>query len=161
MSEVIFEYKGNKITIQCIKEERMRDICIKLKSKIDININNIYLLYNGNMINLELKYKEIINRIDNDRNKMNILIYDKENEIICPNCGENININKDEITKYIKSKAENMKGKIIKLHLKFKNVDFYYFKLKGLVAPEYIVSYKYSKENEDKNFENNEIGYFE
>ena len=64
----------------------------------------------------------------------------------------------DEIIKYIKSKAENMNGKIIKLHLKFKNVDFYYFKLKGLVAPEYIVSYKYSKENEDKNFENNENG---
>jgi len=63
-----------------------------------------------------------------------------------------------DITKYIKSKAENMNGKIIKLHLNFKNTDFYYFKVKGLVAPEYIVSYKYLKENEDKNFENNENG---
>ena len=112
MSEVIFEYKGNRITIQCMKEERMRDICIKLSSKIDININNIYLLYNGNIINMELKYKEIINKIDNDRNKMNILIYDKENEIICPNCGENININKDEIINKIINNNNKINNKI-------------------------------------------------
>ena len=64
-----------------------------------------------------------------------------------------------DIYKYIKSKAENMPGKIIKLHLNFKNTDFYYFKVKGLVAPEYIVSYKYFKENEEKNsMENNDTG---
>ena len=50
-----------------------------------------------------------------------------------------------EIIKYIKTKSENMNSSIIKLHLNFKNTDFYYFKVKGLVAPEYIVSYKYLK----------------
>ena len=64
----------------------------------------------------------------------------------------------NEIIKYIKSKAENMNGKIIKLHLNFKNIDFYYFKVKGLVAPEYLVSYKYLKSDEEKNMENNENG---
>ena len=63
-----------------------------------------------------------------------------------------------EITRYLKSKAENMNGKIIKLHLNFKNIDFYYYKGKGLVAPEYLVSYRYLKENEEKNMENNENG---
>ena len=63
-----------------------------------------------------------------------------------------------DIIKYIKKKSENMDGSIIKLHLNFKNTDFYYFKVKGLVAPEYIVSYKYLKENEDKFMENNENG---
>ena len=63
-----------------------------------------------------------------------------------------------DIIKYIKQKSETMKGKIIKLHLNFKNIDFYYFKVKGLVAPEYIVSYKYSKGNEEKSFENNDNG---
>ena len=63
-----------------------------------------------------------------------------------------------DIVKYIKKKSENMKGKIIKLHLNFKNIDFYYFKVKGLVAPEYIVSYKYIKGNEEKSFENNDNG---
>ena len=57
----------------------MKDICLKLKSKIEININEIYLLYNGNIINnMELKYNEIINKIDNELNIMNILIFDKE-----------------------------------------------------------------------------------
>ena len=63
-----------------------------------------------------------------------------------------------DIIKYIKQKSETMKGKIIKLHLNFKNIDFYYFKVKGLVAPEYIVSYKYLKGNEEKSFENNDKG---
>ena len=81
MSKVIFDYKGKKTTIQCLKEDKMKDICLKLTSKIEININNIYLLYNGNIINnMELKYNEIINKIDNDINIMNILIYDKEKE---------------------------------------------------------------------------------
>ena len=76
MSKIIFEYKGKKTTIQCLKEDKMKDICLKLKSKIEININEIYLLYNGNIINnMELKYNEIINKIDNDINIMNILYF--------------------------------------------------------------------------------------
>ena len=104
MSKIIFEYKGIKTAIQCLKEDKLKDICLKLKSKIEININDIYLLYNGNIINnMELKYNEIINKIDNDRNIMNILIIDKEkNGIICNNCGENINIDiYEELNKLI------------------------------------------------------------
>ena len=100
MAEVIFEYKGYKTIIQCLKEDKMKDICIKYVSKINVDINNIILLYNGDIINIELKYNEIINKIDKDRNKMNILVYDKDNNnnnIICPNCGENINIIDDII----------------------------------------------------------------
>ena len=91
MSKVIFIFEGQRVEIQCKNEDKMRDICIKLAIKIDKNINNLYFLYDGKMINLELKYKEIINSI----NEMNILVYEKEG-IICPKCGENININEKE-----------------------------------------------------------------
>ena len=87
MSKVIFMIEGKKIEIQCSNEDKMKDICLKLAIKINKNINNLYFLYDGNIINLELKYKEIINSI----NEMNILVYEREG-IICPKCGENINI---------------------------------------------------------------------
>ena len=58
MSKIIFTFEGNKIEMQCSNEDKMKDICIKLAIKIDKNINNLYFLYDGNIINLELKYKE-------------------------------------------------------------------------------------------------------
>ena len=100
----------------------MKDICIELSYKIDININNIYLLYNGNVINVELKYNEIINRIDNERNIMNILIYDKEKEIICPNCEENINIDKDEIINEIIKNNNKINNIFNRIKEKIKNM---------------------------------------
>ena len=73
MSKVVFIFEGSRIEIQCSEEDKMKDICLKLANKIDKNINNIYFLYNGNTINLELKYKEI--KISN--NEVNILVYEK------------------------------------------------------------------------------------
>ena len=58
MSKVIFIFEGQRVEIQCKNEDKMRDICIKLAIKIDKNINNLYFLYDGKMINLELKYKK-------------------------------------------------------------------------------------------------------
>ena len=57
MAEVIFIYKRNKITIQCSKEEKIKNICNKYASKIDKNINSLYFLYRGNQIKLELTFK--------------------------------------------------------------------------------------------------------
>ena len=111
MAEVIFGYKGKKTIIQCLKEDKISDICLKFTSKIEININDIYFLQNGQIINMELKYNEIANKIDNNSNKMNILVYDKENNgIICPYCGENININIDDIINKLIKNNDNIKN---------------------------------------------------
>lgn len=48
----------------------MLDICSKFALKINKNINNIYFLYNGKLLNLESKYKEIISIIDDNINEM-------------------------------------------------------------------------------------------
>ena len=89
MAEVIFEYKGNKTIIQCLKEDKISDICLKFTSKIQININNINYLYIGKIINMEFKYNEIVNKIDNNSNIMNIIVYAKENNgITCLYCGK-------------------------------------------------------------------------
>ena len=65
----------------------------------------------------------------------------------------------DEIKEYLKNKAKNIDGKIVKLNLKMKNTNFYYFNIKGIVAPEFIVQYNYVKDTgNEENVENNENG---
>ena len=74
--------------------------------------------------------------------------------------GEDMSLNSlDEIKEYLKSKAQGMDGKIVKLNLKIKNTNFYYYNIKGVVAPEYIVEYNYIKEvGNEESTENNENG---
>jgi hypothetical protein len=65
--------------------------------------------------------------------------------------GEDMSLNSlEEIKEHIRNKAKTMEGRVVKLCLRFRNTNFYYFNLKGLVAPEYIVEYNYSKENENE-----------
>ena len=74
--------------------------------------------------------------------------------------GEDMSLSSlDEIKEYLKNKAKNIDGKIVKLNLKMKNTNFYYFNIKGIVAPEFIVQYNYVKDTgNEENVENNENG---
>ena len=101
MSKVIFLFNGLEIIIQCNKDEKMKEICKRFALTTNNEINKIYFLYNGHKINEELKFNEIANKEDNERNIMNILVYEinktiikdniiKSNDIICPECNENI-----------------------------------------------------------------------
>ena len=100
MSKVIFILNGAKATIQCNGEDKLVDIVKKFKIKSQININKTIFLYEGKIINLELKFNEIANQIDKEKNEMSILaiIFDDESQgkglvkskdIICPICNEN------------------------------------------------------------------------
>ena len=73
MSEVKinFEHKGSKISLQGKREDRMKEIIEKLKLKIDIEIDKIYLLYNGQKINVEMKIEDIMNNADKNKFKNN------------------------------------------------------------------------------------------
>ncbi len=100
MVEVNFNYNGNDIIIQCTKEdEYIKDICKKFTSKIDKDIDELFFIYSGEKLNIELNINKIIKEIDKERNKINILVYDKNiiikeeekiksKDIICPKCGE-------------------------------------------------------------------------
>jgi len=81
MAQVVFNYEGQLIAIQCYKNDKMRDICSKLSIKINENINSLIFLYGGNKINLDKIFNEITKE-----NKINVLVYKTENEI-CPKCG--------------------------------------------------------------------------
>ena len=106
MVEAIFNYEGINITIQCERNEKMKDIIDRFLIKIKYKENNLYYLYNGTKINYELTFNEQANIIDKNRKQMNIIvnkndeikIINKEiisKNIICPICKENVLINYD------------------------------------------------------------------
>ena len=95
MVEVLFIYKGQQIIIQCNIEDKIKDIINKFKNIIKEEDNNLCFLYNEDKINEELKLNQILD-ITNE-NKLNILVNNSSNEkqkisneIICPDCKENI-----------------------------------------------------------------------
>ena len=103
MAEVIFNYEGNNIKIQCNINEKMKDIISKFLIKINKKDTNItlYYLYNGNTINKELIFNDQANENDKNRKKMNIIVTNNDRnkneimeviskDIICPLCKKNI-----------------------------------------------------------------------
>ena len=93
MINVIFTFDGFKTIIKCLKEDKMKNICLKYASKIHIDINSIYFLYAGNKVNFDLTYEQQANIIDKNKNEMNILVYKYEKEkFVCPKCGESIKL---------------------------------------------------------------------
>ena len=103
MSKIIFNYKGQETTFLCKKEEKLKETIKKLGEKIQKNINKIYLIYDGKIVNEELSFNEFAKSDDKERNIMNILVEEIEEfndttnqniirskNIICPKCKENI-----------------------------------------------------------------------
>ena len=97
MSNVVlnFQYKGKELKIQSTRNEYMKDIFKKYSIKSQIDIKDKLFLYNGNLINENLKLEEI----NNKDNEINITVWDNKDEnnnkeiinkskdIICPVCG--------------------------------------------------------------------------
>ena len=107
MLSIKFTFNGIETIIQCKKEDKMKDICNRYLSKIEIlDINSLIFLYGGEKINLNLTVGELANSTNINRNEMNILVCEiqkstinddknlknKSKEIICPKCYENCKI---------------------------------------------------------------------
>ena len=76
MVEVIFNYEGINTIIQCNRDDKMKDIINKFLIKIgrNENDNNLLYIYGANIINYELTFIQVVNELDNNRNKMNIIV---------------------------------------------------------------------------------------
>ena len=98
---VYFLLNGIKTKIQCLINEKMRDIINRFNFKLKINMNKAQYLYSGKQVNLELTFYQQANNIDKQKKEMNILVYINEStilinegkikskEIICPRYKEN------------------------------------------------------------------------
>ena len=88
--------------IQCLTEDKMKNICQKYANKIEKNINSLIFLYGGNLINFQKSFNEQATLVDKQRNEMKILVYKNEDdELKCPKCGEKIKFNKEKINNII------------------------------------------------------------
>ena len=80
--EVIFDFEGNKISIQCKEDEKFKDICLKFANKENIHIDECIFLCHGNNLDLEKKLEEIITNEEKERKKMIILVYNQNTTIL-------------------------------------------------------------------------------
>ena len=101
MVEVEFIFNGIKTTIQCNEEIKLKDLCNKYATKIRKNIDDIYFIYDGVIVkdnSNDLSFNQFAKKIDRERKRMNILVYDKalnkdnsniikSKEIKCNKCG--------------------------------------------------------------------------
>ena len=74
MFKIIFDYEGSSITIFSKLDDKIQKSIDSLLNKINLDINELYFLYNGERINTELTLSQIANNIDKERNEMNILV---------------------------------------------------------------------------------------
>jgi len=89
---ITFHYKNTETLIQCKEDEKIGEICKRYATKININIEDLMFICDGEQLNLNENIKGI--------NKI-ILVYNKNvtdikdgdkmvlsKDIICPECGE-------------------------------------------------------------------------
>ena len=97
MSEIIFVYNENPISIQVQSNEILSGVIDRFCTKANVNRNKVFFLYNGEILNENKTVDEI--KINEDNKK--IIVYDNNNinnnnnikrskEIICPECYNNI-----------------------------------------------------------------------
>ena len=109
MAKVEFNYKGIITIMLCSEKDKMEEICKKYAIKSLLDINNLYFLYSGKKIDLQLEFEQIINKIDKERKIMSILVYEINQENIntnsckikskfpiCKECNENIKFDIDD-----------------------------------------------------------------
>ena len=102
MAEVIINYVGNEIKVQCNRNDKMKVIIDQFfsKSEIKYKTKNFFFTYNGKLIDKELTFEEQANFDDKIRNRMNVIANKIDdvnkinkiisNDIICPECKDTI-----------------------------------------------------------------------
>ena len=77
--EIILNYDGTELKYQSNDmKDKINDIFHQCRN--DIDLNKIIFLYNGKPIDGNLSISKIINKVDIERKKMNIIVTEKKNE---------------------------------------------------------------------------------
>ena len=100
MTDIVFIFNSIPTTIQCKKDDYMKDICQKFATKVGADLSDTYFLYGGKVVDLKLKLDNILSENDKKSNNIKILVYSNNTkddnlnnieyskEIICPKCGK-------------------------------------------------------------------------
>ena len=74
----IFTLDEVNIPIQWTENDVMKDIYQKYANKVKRNINTLVFIYDGNQLNFNLKFKDVIT--DKKSNEMKVLVYSNETD---------------------------------------------------------------------------------
>ena len=158
MAQVNFDYKGTQTTIQCNIEDSMEMIIQKFLAKCtNKSVIDFYFIYNGEILDINQTFKKAANLRDKERNVMNVLVGEKQEEekeatslkksnyIICPQCNEiaNISINDYRIS-FQECKNDH----------KIKNILFNEFERTQLIDESKIKCDECKKTKKSETFEN-------
>ena len=86
MIQVNFVFEGQNITIQCNKNEVIKEIFKKFEIKANIGNKSVYYLYNGNKLNDDKNLEEIIGNNININIIVNSINEMKNNSLINNKC---------------------------------------------------------------------------
>ena len=129
MIEINFKYREKNNIIKCNKEDLIKQVCINFAEQTDLDIENIFFIYEGRKLNLELNFT--INeqfRLDDKKNKKKKRIdlevceefpfkikflYNEEN---IPPFNVNEDENMEDILKKFASRIKKDREKLLFLH---------------------------------------------
>ena len=122
--EIEFNYQGQPTKIQCNTQDILNNIFQNFANKSQIDINSVYFLYSGTIINGNSTVEQVINNTDKERKIMNILVNStdapiqksiiiKPKDISCPKCGETARINITDYKILLQCKNGHNKGNIL------------------------------------------------
>ena len=78
MENIEFIYNGNKTIIQCNLNDKLENICQKFATKVQVNLNELLFLYNGEELNLDLK----LNKLKINAEVIKILVYNNNKKLL-------------------------------------------------------------------------------
>ena len=97
MINVCFNYEGKEIKIPCKESDLIREILGRFEAKVNVDINKLHFLYNGDMLNRDKRLDSLLNNeskqnkcihilaiTEADSEKINALR--KSEDVICPKC---------------------------------------------------------------------------
>ena len=158
----VFTFEGTDVTIECLKEEKMRDICQRYAKKIEYDISKLSFMYEDKELNLGSSVEEQTNFLDKSNNIMKIKVSKKEDDgYICPKCGEKIKLNSKILANIISTNTDiidNLLGTklIIENIIKTSQINLIIAQLKNIKAILNAIDDDMKKNNEKlKNLLNN------
>lgn len=113
MTEVTFIYNTLPTVIQCKKTYIFKNICQKFATKAELNLKDIYFIYGGKTIDVNLTLEKIMKEVDKKSGTINVLVHANNDninnqetkeiskDIICPTCKENCFIKLNEYKIYL------------------------------------------------------------
>ena len=110
MTKVIFTYEKIFIPIECDLNEKIKDICQKFITKIELYNVEINYFYKKEKINEELTFEELANEYDKERKTINIIAERVNKNIKKIDIKEELNKYENKI-KYKFQKNPNLKYK--------------------------------------------------